>query len=90
MLAVVSKDCIVGTEHPLLRKGLWGDSLLILVVTCPPLGSLSWLWGRTPLLFFGQAKKGRRNPVSFPARERKKEKGRENSLVSEGKRRKET
>lgn len=46
--------------------------------------------GQDPLLFFGQAKKGRRNPVSFPAREREKEKGRENSLVSEGKRGKET
>lgn len=45
--------------------------------------------GQDPLLLFGQAKKGR-NPLSFLAREGKKEKGRGNSFVSEGKRREET
>ena len=45
--------------------------------------------GAGPPVFFGQAKKGRRNALSFLAREGKKEKGRENSFVSEGKRREE-
>ena len=57
LLPVVPKDCTADTGHSLLRKGVQGDCLLTLVVTCPPLGSPSWRQGRTPCCFLDRQRR---------------------------------
>lgn len=72
LLPVVPKDCTVDTGHSLLRKGLWGDSLLTLVITCPPLGSLSWRWGRTPCCCLDRQRREEIHSHSLQEREKRK------------------